>query len=145
MSAVRRCRRHPDRHAVSCRCDHAIPSCRGSRYREEILQVRYRDRSIADVLEMSVREASIFFRGYDKVQARLKRMLDVGLDYVKLGQPATTLSSGEGQRLKLAAFLASTARRRTLFILDEPTTACILLTLYVWLTALMHCLRMDMD
>ncbi len=98
------------------------PSCRGSRYREEILQVRYRDRSIADVLEMSVREASIFFRGYDKVQARLKRMLDVGLDYVKLGQPATTLSSGEGQRLKLAAFLASTARRRTLFILDEPTT-----------------------
>ena len=103
---------------VSMQC----PTCRGSRYREEILSVRYRDRSIADVLEMSVREASVFFRGYEKVQKRLKRMLDVGLEYIKLGQPATTLSSGEGQRLKLAAFLASTARRRTLFILDEPTT-----------------------
>ncbi|OUX52423.1 MAG: excinuclease ABC subunit A [Rhodopirellula sp. TMED283] len=103
---------------VSMQC----PACRGSRYREEILTARYRDRSIADVLEMSVREASIFFRGHEKVQQRLKRMLDVGLDYIKLGQPATTLSSGEGQRLKLAAFLSSTARKRTLFILDEPTT-----------------------
>lgn len=103
---------------VSMQC----PACRGSRYREEILSVRYRDRSIADVLDMSVREASTFFRGHEKVQQRLKRMLDVGLEYIKLGQPATTLSSGEGQRLKLAAFLASTARKRTLFILDEPTT-----------------------
>jgi excinuclease ABC subunit A len=103
---------------VSMQC----PACRGSRYREEILSARYRDRSIADVLQMSVREASAFFRGHEKVQQRLKRMLDVGLEYIKLGQPATTLSSGEGQRLKLAAFLASTARKRTLFILDEPTT-----------------------
>lgn len=103
---------------VSMQC----PSCRGTRYREEILAVHYRDRSIADVLEMSVREAYLFFRGYDKVQDRLKRMLDVGLEYIKLGQPGTTLSSGEGQRLKLAAFLASASRHRTLFILDEPTT-----------------------
>ena len=103
---------------VSMQC----PACRGTRYREEILGVHYRDRSIADVLEMSVREAYLFFRGYDKVQDRLKRMLDVGLEYIKLGQPGTTLSSGEGQRLKLAAFLASASRRRTLFILDEPTT-----------------------
>ncbi|OUX05256.1 MAG: excinuclease ABC subunit A [Planctomycetaceae bacterium TMED240] len=103
---------------VSMQC----PACRGSRYREEILSARYRDRSIADVLEMSVREASTFFRGHEKVQQRLKRMLDVGLEYIKLGQPATTLSSGEGQRLKLAAFLSTTARKRTLFILDEPTT-----------------------
>ena len=103
---------------VSMQC----PQCRGSRYRDEILQVRYRDRSIADVLDMTVRQACSFFRGYEKVQERLKRMIDVGLEYIKLGQPATTLSSGEGQRLKLAAFLASARRRRTLFILDEPTT-----------------------
>ena len=103
---------------ISMQC----PSCRGTRYRDDILEVRYRDRSIADVLEMSVGEARSFFRGYEIVQDRLKRMVDVGLDYIKLGQPATTLSSGEGQRLKLAAFLASAKRRRTLFILDEPTT-----------------------
>ena len=103
---------------VSMQC----PSCRGTRFRDEILDVHYRDRSIADVLDMSVREAYLFFRGYEKVQERLKRMMDVGLEYIKLGQPATTLSSGEGQRLKLAAFLASASRRRTLFILDEPTT-----------------------
>ena len=98
------------------------PACRGTRYRDDILQVLYRDRSIADVLDMTVREAYSFFRGYEKVQARLKRMVDVGLEYIKLGQQATTLSSGEGQRLKLAAFLASASRKRTLFILDEPTT-----------------------
>lgn len=71
---------------------------------------------------MTVREAFSFFRGHTKVQARLKRLIDVGLEYISLGQPATTLSSGEGQRLKLAAFLASAKRKRTLFILDEPTT-----------------------
>jgi excinuclease ABC subunit A len=98
------------------------PTCRGSRYRDEILDVRFRDRTIADVLSMTVREAFTFFRGQVKVQARLKRLIDVGLDYIALGQPATTLSSGEGQRLKLAAFLASSKRLRTLFILDEPTT-----------------------
>lgn len=97
-------------------------ACRGTRYRDDILNVLYRDRSIADVLNMTVREAYSFFRGSEKVQARLKRMIDVGLEYIKLGQPATTLSSGEGQRLKLAAFLASSSRKRTLFILDEPTT-----------------------
>lgn len=103
---------------ISMQC----PACRGTRYRDEILSVRYRDRSIADVLSMTVREAQSFFRGCDKVQQRLQRMSDVGLDYIQLGQPATTLSSGEGQRLKLAAFLASASRKRTLFILDEPTT-----------------------
>ncbi len=103
---------------VTMRC----PSCQGTRYRDEILKIRYRDRTIADVLEMSVREAVAFFRGEEKVQSRLQRMIDVGLDYIKLGQPGPTLSSGEGQRLKLAAFLAAASRRRTLFILDEPTT-----------------------
>lgn len=103
---------------VSMRC----PECRGRRYREEVLQVRYRDRTIADVLEMTVREAYGFFRTMPKAQARLKRLIDVGLDYVMLGQPATTLSSGEAQRLKLAAFLAGSTRKRTLFLMDEPTT-----------------------
>ncbi len=103
---------------VSMQC----PACRGSRYRDEILQILYRDRSIADVLSMTVREAHSFFRGYEKVQHRLKRLIDVGLDYIQLGQSATSLSSGEGQRLKLAAFLASASRKKTLFIMDEPTT-----------------------
>lgn len=98
------------------------PTCRGTRYRDEILQVHYRDRSIADVLAMTVRQAYAFFRGHEAVQVKLKRLMDVGLDYVAIGQPATTLSSGEAQRLKLAAFLASAKRKKTLFILDEPST-----------------------
>ncbi|RPH76490.1 MAG: ATP-binding cassette domain-containing protein, partial [Planctomycetaceae bacterium] len=83
---------------------------------------RYRDRSIADVLGMTVRAAQTFFRGQAKVQERLQRLIAVGLDYVALGQSATTLSSGEAQRLKLAAYLTDSAQRPTLFILDEPTT-----------------------
>ena len=96
--------------------------CDGTRYRQEILAVRHRDRNIADVLEMTVRHAFSFFRGYPKVQAKLKPLIDVGLDYLRLGQPANTLSAGESQRLKLAAYTASTSRHRTLFLLDEPTT-----------------------
>jgi excinuclease ABC subunit A len=96
--------------------------CNGTRYRREILDVRYRGRNIAEVLDMTVREAFTFFRGHTKVQARLKRLMSVGLDYVRLGQPANTLSGGESQRLKLAAYLAAARRGRTLFVLDEPTT-----------------------
>ena len=96
--------------------------CGGTRYRKEILAVKYRDKSIADVLRMTVREAFAFFRGQTKVQNRLKRLIDVGLDYLTLGQPANTLSAGEAQRLKLAAYTSSSTRQRTLFILDEPTT-----------------------
>jgi excinuclease ABC subunit A len=96
--------------------------CGGRRYRKEILDVTYRGRNISDVLEMTVREAFTFFRGQTKVQARLKRLIDVGLDYLRLGQPANTLSGGEAQRLKLAAYLSTTRRGRSLFILDEPTT-----------------------
>jgi excinuclease ABC subunit A len=98
------------------------PACKGSRYRPEILQIRYRDRNIADVLQMTVRQAMIFFRGQAKVLTKLQRLVDVGLDYVGLGQAATTFSSGEAQRLKLAGFLSSASRKRTLFLLDEPTT-----------------------
>ncbi len=98
------------------------PQCNGTRYRDEILDVAYRGRNIADVLEMTVREAFTFFRGQPKVQARLKRLIDVGLDYVRLGQPANTLSGGEAQRLKLAGYMSTAKRGRCLFILDEPTT-----------------------
>ncbi len=96
--------------------------CGGTRYRKEILDIKYRGRDISEVLEMTVREAFTFFRGQTKVQARLKRLIDVGLDYLRLGQPANTLSGGEAQRLKLAAFMSATRRGRSLFILDEPTT-----------------------
>jgi excinuclease ABC subunit A len=96
--------------------------CGGTRYRKEILAVKYRGQSIADVLAMTVREAFGFFRGQPKVQARLKQLIDVGLDYLQLGQPANTLSAGEAQRLKLAAHLSEASRSRTLFLLDEPTT-----------------------
>ena len=98
------------------------PMCNGTRYRNEILDVTYRGRNIAEVLEMTVREAFTFFRGRPKVQARLKRLIDVGLDYVRLGQPANTLSGGEAQRLKLAGYMSAARRGRCLFLLDEPTT-----------------------
>jgi excinuclease ABC subunit A len=96
--------------------------CHGARYRDEILDVTYRGRNIAEVLDMTVREAFTFFRGRPKVQARLKRLIDVGLDYVRLGQPANTLSGGEAQRLKLAGYMSAARRGRCLFLLDEPTT-----------------------
>jgi excinuclease ABC subunit A len=96
--------------------------CHGSRYRSEILDVTYRGRSIADVLEMTAREAFTFFRGEQKVQQKLQQLIDVGLEYLRLGQAANTLSSGEAQRLKLAGYLSSPRRGRTLFLLDEPTT-----------------------
>ena len=95
--------------------------CKGLRYKQEILKCRHRGQSIADVLEMTVREAFGFFRGHKKVQSKLKPLMDVGLDYLRLGQPSSTLSSGESQRLRLAGFLASGRKARTLFLLDEPT------------------------
>jgi excinuclease ABC subunit A len=98
------------------------PECNGRRYRREILKVTYRGRNIAEVLDMTVREAFTFFRGSPKVQSRLKQLIDVGLDYLRLGQPANTLSGGEAQRLKLAGYMSAAKRSRTLFILDEPTT-----------------------
>jgi excinuclease ABC subunit A len=96
--------------------------CGGKRYRPEILDITYRGRNIAEVLDMTVREAFTFFRGHTKVQTRLKRLIDVGLDYLRLGQGANTLSGGEAQRLKLAAYMPASTRNRCLFILDEPTT-----------------------
>jgi len=98
------------------------PECHGTRYRREILQAKYRGRTIANVLDMTVDEAFSFFRSRPKVLKRLKYLKDVGLDYLPLGQPATTLSGGESQRLKLASFLSSGSQSRTLFLLNEPTT-----------------------
>ncbi|MCA9126354.1 MAG: excinuclease ABC subunit UvrA [Planctomycetales bacterium] len=98
------------------------PVCHGRRFRPEILAVRYRDRSIADVLNMTVREAQLFFRGAAKVQKKLQVLIDVGLEYLRLGQSANTLSAGEAQRLKLASHLAAASQKHCLFIFDEPTT-----------------------
>ena len=105
------------------------PECRGTRYRPEVLEIAYRGRNIAEVLDMTAREAFAFFRHRPRVQARLRPLLELGLDYLRLGQPASTLSGGEAQRLKLAGFLGRSlaALRRagrpshTLFLLDEPT------------------------
>lgn len=96
--------------------------CQGLRYRPEVLDITYRGCTIAEVLEMTARQAHAFFRGQARVQARLKRLIDVGLDYLRLGQPAATLSGGEAQRLKLAGYLSTVRRGRTLILLDEPTT-----------------------
>ncbi len=96
--------------------------CHGRRYKPEVLNVLYRGLSIDEVLDMTVYDAFRFFRGHPKLQAKLKCLLDVGLHYVRLGQPANTLSGGEAQRLKLAGYLSAKRRGRTLFILDEPST-----------------------
>jgi len=97
-------------------------TCKGKRYNRETLEVRFKGKTIADVLEMSVEEALAFFAKIPKIRRRLQTLHDVGLDYMRLGQPATTLSGGEAQRVKLAAELGKVATGRTLYILDEPTT-----------------------
>ncbi len=97
-------------------------TCGGKRYNRETLEVRFKGKSIAEVLEMSVEEALAFFAKIPKIRRRLQTLHDVGLDYIKLGQPATTLSGGEAQRVKLAKELSKVATGKTLYILDEPTT-----------------------
>ncbi|MEO5349536.1 MAG: excinuclease ABC subunit UvrA [Magnetococcus sp. YQC-3] len=96
--------------------------CHGSRYNRETLEILYKGRSIADILHMTVEEASLFFQPIPAVQGKLSTLLEVGLGYVRLGQAATTLSGGEAQRVKIARELAKRATGRTLYILDEPTT-----------------------
>ncbi len=96
--------------------------CQGKRYNRETLQVKYKDKSISDVLDMSIEEATEFFKAVPSIRTKLQTMRDVGLDYIKVGQPATTLSGGEAQRVKLAKELAKRATGQTLYILDEPTT-----------------------
>jgi excinuclease ABC subunit A len=96
--------------------------CDGRRYNRETLEVRFKGKTIADVLGMPVEEALDFFKHIPKVKRKLQALHDVGLDYIRLGQPATTLSGGEAQRVKLASELSKVATGRTLYILDEPTT-----------------------
>ncbi len=97
-------------------------TCKGARYNSETLEVRFKGKNISEVLDMSVEEALQFFAKIPKLRRKLQTLHDVGLDYIKLGQPATTLSGGEAQRVKLAAELCKVATGKTLYILDEPTT-----------------------
>ena len=103
---------------VYVKCD----VCKGKRYNNETLEVKYKGKTISDVLEMSVKEAYEFFENIPQIANKLKTLNDVGLDYIKLGQSATTLSGGEAQRIKLASELNKRATGKTLYLLDEPTT-----------------------
>ena len=96
--------------------------CGGKRYNRETLEVKYKGKSISDVLEMTVEEAADFFRSIPSIYNKMKTLLDVGLGYIRLGQSATTLSGGEAQRVKLATELSKRSTGRTFYILDEPTT-----------------------
>ncbi len=96
--------------------------CKGKRYNKETLDVRYKGKNISEVLDMTVEEALEFFENIPRIKKKLQTLDDVGLSYIKLGQPATTLSGGEAQRVKLAKELSRQSTGRTLYILDEPTT-----------------------
>ena len=96
--------------------------CKGKRYNRETLEVKYKGKDIAQVLDMTAEEAVEFFENLPKIRRKIQTMVEVGLGYVKLGQSSTTLSGGEAQRVKLATERARTATGRTIYILDEPTT-----------------------
>jgi excinuclease ABC subunit A len=96
--------------------------CKGKRYNPETLEVTYRGKSIADVLDMRIEESLEFFANFPVIVRLLKTLYDVGLGYIELGQPSTTLSGGEAQRVKLASELGKTATGQTFYVLDEPTT-----------------------
>jgi excinuclease ABC subunit A len=97
-------------------------SCKGKRFKDEVLEVTYRAKNVSDILEMSVDEALEFFKEEKKIVAAIQPLSDVGLGYIKLGQSSTTLSGGEAQRIKIATELSKRDTGKTLYILDEPTT-----------------------
>ncbi len=103
---------------VYVKCD----TCNGNRYNSETLQIKYKSKSISNVLNMTVEEAVVFFKDIPKIYKKLKTLEEVGLGYIKLGQQAPTLSGGEAQRVKLAAELSKVSTGKTLYLLDEPTT-----------------------
>ncbi len=96
--------------------------CGGKRYNRETLEVRYKGKSIADVLDMTVEEACVFFENQPRILGKIQTLFDVGLGYVRLGQSSTTLSGGEAQRVKLATELSKRSTGKTVYVLDEPTT-----------------------
>ena len=97
-------------------------TCKGKRYNRETLEVRYKGKTIYDVLNMTVEEALSFFKNIPSVERKIQTLYDVGLSYVKLGQPSTELSGGEAQRIKLSTELSKRSTGKTLYVLDEPTT-----------------------
>ena len=96
--------------------------CQGKRYNRETLEVKYKGKSIYDVLNMTVEEAVKFFENVPSIRRKIETLYDVGLSYIRLGQPSTTLSGGEAQRVKLATELSRRSTGKTIYILDEPTT-----------------------
>ncbi len=96
--------------------------CKGNRYSRETLEVKYKGKNISEILDMTIEEASSFFKNIPKIKSKVETLFDVGLGYIKLGQPSTTLSGGEAQRIKLSSELSKRATGKTLYILDEPTT-----------------------
>jgi len=112
--------------------------CRGVRYNRDTLEIHYRGKNIADVLNMTVKEAMLFFSSIPQVRSKLETLFNVGLEYIKLGQPATTLSGGEAQRIKLAKELGKKNTGRTLYLLDEPTTGLHFADIHKLLEVLNH-------
>ena len=103
---------------VYVQCD----ECHGQRYNREALEIKYKNKTIADVLDMTVEQAADFFDSVPNIARKLQTLVEVGLGYIKLGQPATTFSGGEAQRIKLATELSKRSTGKTMYILDEPTT-----------------------
>ena len=106
--------------------------CKGKRYNRETLEVKYKDKSIYDVLNMTVEEAMTFFENVPSIRRKIETLYDVGLSYIRLGQPSTTLSGGEAQRIKLAAELSKRSTGKTIYILDELPLDCILQMFRNW-------------
>ena len=97
-------------------------TCAGKRYNRETLEIKYKGKSIADILDMTVEDAAEFFKAVPSIRDKMNTLIQVGLTYIKVGQPATTLSGGEAQRVKLSKELSKRSTGKTLYILDEPTT-----------------------